>query len=326
MTPAPSDMPLTPFLDYLTRERDLSPRTREHYARDLRQFLGTAVDLGLVPDPPAAEDWPALTARGLVRTHLARLRRLDRTPATVDRHLASIRAFFRWLQLTGRIEAVPDDLSAGRGGRERKLPVVLGEQMLERILDLPDPATDRGKRDRALLEMIYGLGLRLAEVVGLDLGSVDLVDGRVRVLGKGRKERLLPLCGCADEALRQWLTVRLGPLEYMAVADGRLTRDLAAMPVFTGRPGRRIGRRTVQQRVAHYAGELAGMAGVSPHTLRHSFATHLLDGGAGVRVVQELLGHGHLATTQIYTHLSRTRVREAFQSAHPRARRKDDSS
>lgn len=321
---APS--PLKPFLDHLAAERDLSPRTVEHYARDLEQFLQTAVELGAVPERPLPEDWPDLARRGLARTHLARLRRLKRSPATVNRHLASIRAFYRWLQLTGRIDHLPEDLAAGRGGRERRLPTVLGEQLLEQLLELPDAATDRGRRDRALLEMIYGLGLRLAEVVGLDLGDVDLVDGRVKVLGKGRKERLLPLCGCADEALRAHLAHHLDPTAWLAVQDGRLTRTLARRPVFEGRPGRRIARRTVQQRVALYAGELAGLAGVSPHTLRHSFATHLLDGGAGIRVVQELLGHGHVSTTQIYTHLSRGQVREAFQRAHPRARKKDGAS
>ena len=316
-------MSLKPFLDYLTIERDLSPRTREHYARDLKQFLATATELGLIPAEPTAADWPDLAQRGLVRTHLAKLRRLDRSRATVDRHLASIRAFFRWLQLTDRIDHLPEDLVTSRGGRERKLPVVLNEQLLEQLVTLPDPSTDRGRRDRALFEVIYGLGLRLAETVGLDLGDVDLVDGRVKVLGKGRKERLLPLCGCADEALRAYLEGRLDPTDWRAVQDGRLTHELAARPVFEGRPGRRIARRTVQQRVAHHAGELAGLAGVSPHTLRHSFATHLLDGGAGIRVVQELLGHGNLATTQIYTHLSRSQVREAFQQAHPRAHKKD---
>ena len=322
----PASASLQPFLDHLAVERGLSQRTREHYARDLEQFLATAVELGAIPDPPLPEDWPELARRGLARAHLARLRRLRRSPATVGRHLASIRAFYRWLQLTGRIDHLPEDLAAGRGGRERKLPTVLGEQLLEQLLTLPDPGSARGRRDRALLEVIYGLGLRLAEVVSLDIGAIDLVDGRVKVRGKGDKERLLPLCGCADEALRAHLSGRLDPTEWLAVLDGRLTRELASRPVFEGRPGRRIARRTVQQRVAHYAGELAGLAGVSPHTLRHSFATHLLDGGAGIRVVQELLGHGHLATTQVYTHLSRSQVRAAFQRAHPRASKKDRGS
>lgn len=316
-------MPLGPFHDHLAAELNLSPRTREHYLRDLAQFLQTAVLIGAVPADPQADDWPDLARPGVVRAHLAGLRRQGRSRATVDRHLASIRAFFRWLHLTGRIVSLPDELLASRGGRERKLPVVLNEQLLEQLLDLPDRRTARGRRDRALLEMIYGLGLRLAEVVGLDLGAVDLVDGQVRVLGKGNKERRLPLCGAAAAAIADHLAGHLDPLDWLAMRDGRLGRALAQRPVFEGRPGHRIGRRTVQQRVAHYAAELAGLAGVSPHTLRHSFATHLLDGGAGVRVVQELLGHGNLTTTQIYTHLSRSQVREAFLKAHPRARRKD---
>lgn len=314
---------LKPFLDHLGVERGLSPRTLEHYARDLTAFMATAADLGVVPVEPTSADWPDLARRGVVRAHLARLRGLERSRATVDRHLASIRAFFRWLQLTGRLAQLPPDVELGRGGRERKLPVVLGEEMLEQLLTLPDTATPLGRRDRAILEMIYGLGLRLSEVVDLDLGHLDLPDGRVRVLGKGGKERLLPLCGCASEALLDHLAGTLEATELYDLTDGRCPRALARRPVFTGRPGRRIARRTVQQRVSVYARELAGLTGVSPHTLRHSFATHLLDGGAGVRIVQELLGHGHLSTTQIYTHLSRRRVREAFMQAHPRARKKD---
>jgi len=314
---------LQPFLDHLDVERGLSPRTRENYARDLGAFFATAADLGVVPPEADAADWPELARRGVVRAHLARLRGLDRSRATVDRHLASIRAFFRWLQLTDQVAQFPPDLEASRGGRERKLPVVLGEDMLERLLGLPDASRALGRRDRAMLEMIYGLGLRLAELVSMDLGHLDLVDGRVRVLGKGGKERLLPLCGCAEEALREHLAHTLDPTEFYDLNDGRCPRGLARRPVFQGRPGRRIAHRTVQQRVSVYARELAGLVGVSPHTLRHSFATHLLDGGAGIRIVQELLGHGHLSTTQIYTHLSRRRVREAFMQAHPRARKKD---
>lgn len=314
---------LQPFLDHLAVERGLSERTREHYARDLGAFLATAIELGVVPPDPGPEDWPDLARHGVVRTHLARLRRLERSRATIDRHLASIRAFFRWLRLTDQVADAPSDLVGGRGGRERKLPVVLGEQMLEQLLELPDRSRPIGRRDRALLELIYGLGLRLSEAVDLNLGDLDLIDGRVKVRGKGGKERLLPLCGCADEALRAHLSARLDPTEAYELQDGRPGRDLARRPVFEGRPGRRIGRRTVQQRVTRYARELAGLTGVSPHTLRHSFATHLLDGGAGIRIVQELLGHGHLSTTQIYTHLSRSGVREAFLRAHPRARTKD---
>lgn len=316
-------MELQRFFDHLESERGLSPRTCEHYARDLQSFLATVRQLGVLAADAAAIDWAHLARQGMIRAHLARLYRLQRSPATINRHLASLRALYRWLVVSGRLDALPSDLTAARGGRERRLPVVLNEQLLDRLLALPPADTDRGRRDRALLELIYGLGLRLAETVDLDLGDLDLVGGQVRVMGKGRKERLLPLCGQADTTLRAYLAGRLPAAIWNGLADGRLTRELAAKPVFEGRRGRRIGRRTIQQRVARYAVELAGLAGVSPHTLRHCFASHLLDGGAGVRVVQELLGHGQLATTQIYTHLSRTQVREAFQRAHPRARRKE---
>jgi site-specific recombinase XerC len=168
--------------------------------------------------------------------------------------------------------------------------------------------------------MIYGLGLRLAEVVALDLGNLDWPAEQITVLGKGNKERLLPLIGCARDALADYLGRRLEPTVWLNLQDGVLGGADAKLPVFCGRPGRRIGRRTVQDRVHHYATRVAGLTGVSPHTLRHSFATHLLDGGAGIRIVQELLGHQHLATTQVYTHLSRAKLREIFQRAHPRAK------
>lgn len=318
--------PLTPFLEHLAHERGLSPRTVDAYRRDVTAFLETAVANEVMPDPPTRRHWKKLKDnRGVIRSHLAGLRRKDHSLSTVDRHLAGIRAFYRYLQASGIVETVPVNLSTGRAGRRRDLPKDLNLELTEQLIAQPDPATPRGKRDRALLEMIYGLGLRLAEVVGLDLGSLDWPSGRVRVLGKGNRERILPLAGCAATALEIYLRDRLEPSEWLNVNDGTMRGPMAKRPVFEGRPGRRISPRTVQSRVAVHAAELAGTAGVSPHTLRHSFATHLLDGGAGIRVVQELLGHRHLATTQIYTHLGRERLREGFRAAHPRARKKDDS-
>lgn len=301
----------------------MSPRTVEAYGRDVAGFLATAVAFGVLDDPPGPDQWSRLEGqRGLIRGHLALLRRQERRLTTLDRHLAGIRAFYRYLLAVGIVAAVPDNLTAGRGGREKRLPRDLTVEMTEQIIALPDTDTARGLRDRAMLEMIYGLGLRLAELVDLDLGRLDFPQGRARVLGKGSRERVLPLAGCAAEALSAYLMARLDPAVWFDLQDGIYRGDAAAQPVFEGRRGRRIARRTVQMRVAHYATELAGLAGVSPHTLRHSFATHLLEGGAGIRVVQELLGHQNLATTQIYTHLSRGRLRESFLAAHPRARKK----
>lgn len=318
-----ADDPLKPYLEYLALERGMSPRTVEAYGRDVGGFLASAVAFGVLESPPDRTQWAKLDGeRGIIRGHLAVLRRENRRLTTLDRHLAGIRSFYRYLETTGLVSAVPANLTLGRGGREKRLPRDLNVEMAGRLLEMPDVATERGRRDRALLEMIYGLGLRLAEAVGLDLGDIDFDAGRVKVLGKGNRERILPLAGCAEQALRNYLEARLEPATWQNLMDGIVGKDVGRQPVFQGRPGRRISRRTVQSRVAKYATELAGMAGVSPHTLRHSFATHLLDGGAGIRVVQELLGHRNLSTTQIYTHLSRGKLRDGFTAAHPRAKRK----
>ena len=319
--------PLQPFLDHLAIERGSSPRTVAAYRRDVTAFLHTAAATDVLPDGVGAAQWGQLDdQRHLVRQHLAKLRQAGRSKATVARHLASIRAFYRFLRLTGTVQVIPDNLAWGRGGRERNLPHDLSAELLAKLLDLPDTRTVRGRRDRALLEMLYGLGLRLAELVALDLRDLDLTGGKVRVLGKGNKERILPLLGCAHEALCDYLGYRLEPSVWLDLQDGIVGRNAAGLPVFEGRTGCRIGRRTVQDRVRHYATKLAGLSGVSPHTLRHSFATHLLDGGAGVRIVQELLGHQNLATTQIYTHLSRAQLREIYRRAHPRAESGDDQA
>ncbi len=318
-----TDNPLQPYLEYLALERGMSPRTVEAYGRDVAGFLATAVGFGVLDDPPDRSQWSKLDGlRGVIRGHLAVLRRDDRRLTTLDRHLAGIRSFYRYLQITGVVASVPANLTAGRGGRERRLPRDLNLEMAAELMELPDKETEIGRRDRALLEMIYGLGLRLAEAVGLDLGDIDLDVGQVKVLGKGNRERILPLAGCAELALRDYLERRLEPIVWQDLVDGVLRGPDRDRAVFEGRRGRRIARRTVQSRVGKYAAELAGLAGVSPHTLRHSFATHLLDGGAGIRVVQELLGHRHLSTTQIYTHLSRGKLREGFTTAHPRAKKK----
>ena len=314
--------PLQPFLDHLAHERGLSPRTVEAYGRDVEAFLATAMEQRVLKRPAGPDQWAKLEdASRLLRAHLARLRREGKQIRSVDRHLAGIRAFFRYLKLSGVVETAPANIRTSRGGRERPLPRDLTVELAAGLVDRPDTSTARGLRDRALLEMIYGLGLRLAEIVGLDLGDLDLGQGRVRVLGKGNRQRVLPLGGCAADALAAYLKDRLDAGVWLDLEDGRLRGPEAKQYVFEGRPGRRIGRRTVQQRVAHYAAELAGAAGVSPHTLRHSFATHLLDGGAGIRAVQELLGHRNLSTTQIYTHLGRGRLRAAYDAAHPRAKK-----
>ena len=162
------------FLEYLAIEKGMSPRTVEAYGRDVSAFLATAAAFGIVEDPDDPKQWPRLDGqRGLIRGHLAMLRKQERRLTTLDRHLAGIRAFFRYLVATGQVEAVPENLTAGRGGREKRLPRDLTIEMTEKLVGLPDTSTLRGLRDRAILEMIYGLGLRLAELVDLDLDQLD---------------------------------------------------------------------------------------------------------------------------------------------------------
>lgn len=302
------------YRNHIEVERAMSPRTVSSYLGDVEAFLAEAYPGDGDPAASALQD-----GKEAVRKHLAGLRRRGCRPATIDRHLSAIRSFFRYLLLTGRIDRIPPVVQTSRGGRRRELPHDLSLENVEALLGLPDLGNPRGLRDRALLEMVYGLGLRLAEVVGLNLGDLDFPDHRVRVLGKGNRERIMPLDGVARKYLRLYLRQRCGPETALAVEDGILSGNSRTLPVFCGRGERRIARRTVQAMVARYCRELAGMKGVSPHTLRHAFATHLLDGGAGIRMVQELLGHRNLATTQIYTHLSRSRLREAYDTAHPRA-------
>jgi len=307
---------LDAFANHLAIERAMSPRTVEGYLRDVGAFL-ERINGG------KRKDLLERLADGTdgVRAHLAGLRRDGRKPATVDRHLASIRGFYRFLLLTGRIEAVPPIVGRGRGGRRRPLPRDLTVEAVLSLLEVPDTSTLRGARDRALMECAYGLGLRLAEVVGLDIGDLDFPDRKLRVLGKGSRERVMPLDGEVAPQLKHYLRMRLDPGSFQAVMDGVPDAILRRRPVFCGRGERRIAHRTVQAMIDRRCLELPAMEGVSPHTLRHAFATHLLDGGAGIRMVQELLGHRNLATTQIYTHLSRSRLRAAYDAAHPRARR-----
>ncbi|MGD9548696.1 MAG: tyrosine-type recombinase/integrase [Candidatus Krumholzibacteriia bacterium] len=311
---------LTPFRDHLAVERGMSPRTVGAYLRDVHAYLATAVELELLDPGRIDGGWKGLEqGKDLIRTHLAGMRRRGCQPATIDRALAAIRTFYRYLQLTGQVAEIPGRLVESRGGRRRKLPHDLPVETMAALLDLPDRTSRRGRRDRAILEVIYGLGLRLSEAVGLDLGALDWSGARLRVTGKGNRQRILPLDGLAAAALREYLQGELEGAAWQDLLDGCLGSDAARRPVFTGRRERRIAPRTVQAMVARYAAELAGLKGVSPHTLRHSFATHLLDGGAGIRIVQDLLGHQHLSTTQIYTHLGRARLREVFDRAHPRA-------
>ncbi len=291
------------FLQFLAAQRNASELTVKSYREDLthlQRYLDEQFGR-----TPTADQITAVDLRG----YLGRLHQEQYARATIARRLAAVRSFFRYAILQGWCRTNP--AKALRNPRpQRKLPHFLSTDEVARLLEAPDTATPLGLRDRAILEVMYSAGLRVSEVVGLNDGDLDFAGSLLRVRGKGRRERLAPLGSYAQEALKQWLAVRTLAPEVEAGP---------AAPVFVNRFGRRLTTRSVARMLEKYL-KLTGLdQRTSPHTLRHSFATHLLDAGADIRSVQELLGHKSLATTQIYTHVSTAQLLRAYQAAHPHA-------
>ncbi|TDI41813.1 MAG: tyrosine recombinase XerC [Acidobacteria bacterium] len=295
------------FLDYLSVVRDASPATQRSYRSDLDDFCcWLQQDFSGVPAPDKVD---RLTVRG----YLAALHRRELTKRTIARHLATLRTFFRWLVREGYLEIDPTvGLASPR--REQRLPRHLPVDEVAAILEAPDEDKPLGLRDRAVLETLYASGCRVSELTGLDCQDLTLKEGLVRLMGKGRKERIVPLGSKARAALRKWLGVR-----------DSLRLSLSSPALFLNYRGGRLTDRSVR-RVLNSALQKAAISGrISPHGLRHSFATHLLNAGADLRSIQELLGHASLATTQQYTHVSLEHVMKTYRAAHPRARRRRSS-
>lgn len=293
------------FAQHLTSERDRSEHTVRAYVGDVRACLEwCAAETGAVAlDDVTLADLRAwlgsLAAAGAARTTLAR-------------RSASVRTFFAWARRTGRVDTDPA-LRLTSPKRQRTLPDVLTADGASQLLDVAEVAADDDdpvhQRNRAVLELLYASGIRVGELVGLDVDDVDLDRQVVRVLGKGRKERIVPFGAPAASALRTWLDQ----------GRARLAVDGSGPALFLGRRGRRVDPRQVRTVVHDLLRHVPDAPDVGPHGLRHSAATHLLDGGADLRLVQELLGHASLATTQIYTHVSSERLRRSYDQAHPRA-------
>ena len=288
------------YLGYLAVERGSSGNTVEAYGRDLARYVGWLADRG-VSDPEAV-------TRELVEEHVAALAEVGLAPASVERAVSAVKGFHRFMVADGICEAFPtSDLPLP--AKPARLPDVISVDDAARLLDQPFPQTPAGLRDHAILEVLYGCGLRVSELTGLDLRTTLLDEGLLRVFGKGEKERVVPVLGTAAEALAA----------YLDRGRGALVGRRPTQAVFLNVRGDRISRQSVHAIVEKY-GRVAGLRGLHPHTLRHSFATHLLEGGADLRVVQELLGHANVATTQLYTHVDRTHIRRVYLAAHPRAR------
>lgn len=301
------------FIGYLRVECGLAPSTIEAYQRDLLALLADLTEAGAAAPP-------GLTPR-LLADHIARLsRERGLAGSTVARHLATIRVFCRWLLARGLIQSDPTEILQ-TPTRWKRVPGVLSPGQMRRLVDAPQPPDPPQTgaplwiRDRAILELMYSSGLRASEVGAIGLTDVLDTLGTVRVTGKGSKQRLVPMGEPAHEALGRYLHECRPVLARLASDQGR---KLDRGRVFLTRTGRPMERVRVWQIVKKYAAR-AGLADVHPHTLRHSFATHLLSGGADLRVVQELLGHADITTTQIYTHVDRSRLREVHRLHHPRA-------
>lgn len=320
VTPGPVPVSLSEsaesFLTDLEERRGASKHTVRSYRSDLAHFVAFVEETfrepgAAAPGPPTADS----VGIGLLRSYLASLYERGLARTTAARKLAALRAFYRYL---GQIGAVARDPARTlRTPRTpQRIPQRLETEEVEALLHAPDPATARGRRDLALLELLYGTGVRVSELVGLDLADLNAGSRIVRVLGKGGKERVVPFGEVAADALRSWLAARP---ELAAAAGGGGGNGGSAL--FLNARGGRLSDRSVRTIVRRYLGEagIAHLAGqATPHTLRHAFATHLLDRGADLRAIQELLGHATLATTQKYTQVSTARLFEVYARAHPR--------
>jgi integrase/recombinase XerC len=302
---------ITQFLEHLRYERNVSEHTLRNYASDLQQFLDY-----LAPIDPKSGDRRAPPIQQVdhitIREWLSTLHTAQKKRTSVARKLAALRTFFQFLVREGQLESNPAKV-VSTPRLEKKLPKLLSIDDAVKFIETPDIDTDMGKRDRAVLELMYATGVRVSELTKLNLGDIDFQHQLIRVSGKRRKERIVPFGEPAALALRDYLAIRDNFLMTAPITK----RDHEA--VFLNYQGTRITTRSVGRMVEKYIRLCAGMHDISPHALRHSFATHLLDGGADLRDIQELLGHARLSTTQIYTHVSMEKLIEVYDKAHPKA-------
>lgn len=288
------------FINYLSVERGLALNTLESYGRDLRQYSQY-----LKQDEENILDY---ATRSTIVDYLLHLQNQGKATATIARRLAALKAFYQFLVREKYLEKDPTaNLESPK--LEKRLPKVLTIKQVELLLNQPDNSTSAGLRDRAMLELLYATGIRVSELVYLDVNDVNMDMGYIRCTGKGSKERIIPLGSMAVKSLR----------EFLANGRGRLVRDREEKALFVNHHGRRLTRQGFWKIVKKYAEDAKIATEITPHTLRHSFATHLLENGADLRSVQEMLGHADISTTQIYTHLTKGRLKEVYAKTHPRA-------
>ncbi|WP_274364438.1 site-specific tyrosine recombinase XerD [Paenibacillus thermotolerans] len=294
---------LQSFIHYLAVERGLSRNTLEAYERDLTLFIEYLENAGV---KSFEESTSAHALHFLSADKLS-----GKASATLSRRLVSIKALYRFL-VSEKIISVNPTASFASPKPQKKLPGVMTADDVERLLAAPDARTPAGMRDRAMLELLYASGMRVSELLSLDLGSVHTGMGFVKALGKGSKERIIPIGRMAVSALN----------DYILYARGKLLKGPRAEDaLFLSHVGKRMTRQGFWKLIKKYASEAGIVVEITPHTLRHSFATHLLEGGADLRAVQEMLGHADISTTQIYTHVAKSRLKEVYDRTHPRAKK-----
>ncbi len=283
------------FLLYLEAERNCSPHTLVNYKIDLKEFFECVGSKNI-------ETISYLD----IRKFLASLREKKYSKSSISRKLACVRSFFKFLSRENIIKTNPT-VSVSTPKRDRKLPLFLDIKEIENLLEAPSANSEPERRDKAILELLYGSGIRVSELKQINVDDIDFFGGLLKIRGKGKKERIVPVGSVALKAIQMYLDKRKAPTKG---------HDHA---LFLNKNGTRLTDRSIRRIILKYARRIALTKNVSPHTLRHSFATHLLDRGADLRSVQELLGHENLSTTQIYTHITTKRMKEVYDEAHPRA-------
>ena len=306
---------LRDFLQFLRLNRNVSPHTVAAYDSDLSQFIGFAAGERSLSAKALRPDELDL---GAVRGFMAQLHKDGLSRSSVARKLSALRTFTRYLRREGLIEDDPAALAVAPK-REHKIPAHLSVDEMAQLLETPDIGQPLGRRDRAILELFYASGLRLSELVGLDVDDVNLSARMVRVMGKGGKERVVPFNATTATVLKTWLRDRALILDERPKAQSPKPRAQGD-PLFINARGGRLTGRSVARFVARYVSTCSTRFGISPHALRHSFATHLLERGADLRAIQELLGHSQLSTTQRYTHVNVAQLLDVYRKAHPRAK------
>lgn len=295
------------FFAYLAIEKNASPHTLEAYSRDIQQFVNWLNGVFLTPD---GNDIPHST----IRAYLAYLQKEKYARRSIARKLVAVRTYFRFLCRCNDIGNNPfDGVSSPK--LEKKLPKFLNMDEVECLIEAPDINTPQGQRDRAMLELLYATGMRRSEIIGLNLANFNYLAGCVRIKGKGGKERVVPVGSYALKALDKYLSDGRNTL----LKAGGMGLNEEEQAVFLNRFGKRISPKGLARIVDKYVDSVSIDRKISPHVLRHTFATHMLDSGADLRSVQDLLGHAGISTTQIYTHVSKERLRSVYNNAHPRA-------